>query len=217
MVRSLIFNHQLIEVSQSIEPDPEVNQYVQNALRPHLVKLGQVVGQTRVPLDRGLNLESTMDNFLLSVLLDHTGAQMAFSNGWRYGAPVLPGNILLNDLYNMVPMNPPISMVELTGNEITKMLEQNLEHTFSRDPFNQMGGYVKRSLGIRAFVKLENPPFTRIHKLFVGTKELQPDQIYRAAFITEQGVPPRIRYEQAAPTGKDYRGNARLSREVWAG
>jgi 2',3'-cyclic-nucleotide 2'-phosphodiesterase (5'-nucleotidase family) len=92
----------------------------------------------------------------------------------------------------MAPMNPPVSTVEITGAELREMLEENLEHTFSREPFNQMGGYVKRSMGIRVFFKIENPPLKRIHKLFVGEEEVQPEKVYRAAFITEQGVPAKF-------------------------
>jgi 2',3'-cyclic-nucleotide 2'-phosphodiesterase (5'-nucleotidase family) len=91
------YQHQLIEVSESIEPDKEVDDLLENAMRPYRLILGEVVGQTRVPLDRGLNLEATMDNFLLTTLLQHTGAEIAFSNGYRYGAPIMPGPILMND------------------------------------------------------------------------------------------------------------------------
>lgn len=186
------FSHQLIEINQSIQPDPEVEELILNILHPHKEELNQVIGHTNTPLDRAFNLESTMDNFLLSALLDHTGAQAVFSNGWRYGAPVVPGPIRLNDLYNMVPMNPPVSTVDLSGEELKSLLEENLEHTFSRDPWQQMGGYVKRSMGLRVFFKVENPPFQRIHKLFVGNTEVKPEQVYKAAFITEQGVPSKF-------------------------
>lgn len=188
------YTHRLIEVSQDIQPDPEVSDLVRAALKPFQEEMDRVVGETRVPLDRGMNLEATMDNFLLSALLEHTGAQVVFSNGWRYGAPVVPGPVRLNDLYNMVPMNPPVSSVDLTGAEIKQMLEENLESTFSHDPEKQMGGYTKRALGIRVFFKIENPPGQRIHKLFVGEEEAQPEKVYRAAFITEQGVP--VKYGQ---------------------
>ncbi len=110
-------------------------------------ELTEVVGETATALNRGTTLESTMDNFLLQVLLETTGAQLAFSNGWRFGAPVIPGKITMNDLYNMIPMNPPVSTVELTGEELKAMLEENLERTFSCDPYKQMGGYVKHGLG----------------------------------------------------------------------
>ncbi|MEM5775872.1 MAG: 5'-nucleotidase C-terminal domain-containing protein, partial [Anaerolineaceae bacterium] len=186
------FSHRLIEISQAVEPDPEVQAMVDEALKPFKAELDELVGETRTALDRGINLESTMDNLLLSALLAHTGAEMAFSNGWRYGAPIPKGPIRLNHLYNMAPMNPPISTAEISGTELLTMLEENLEHTFSRDPTKQMGGYVKRALGIKVFFKIENPPYQRIQKLFINNEELQPDRQYRTAFITEQGIPARF-------------------------
>ena len=113
---------------------------------------------------------------------------MTFSNGWRFGAPIIPGDVTVNDLYNMIPMNPPISTVELTGEEIVAMLEENLERTFARDPYNQMGGYVKRSLGFNAYIKIENPPGQRVQQVFVGDEILQPGHYYPTSFVTEQGV-----------------------------
>lgn len=183
------YDHQLIEVGEDIEPDSQVEDLVRAAQAPYDEMLNEVVGETRLPLDRGRVLESTMDNLLVQALRSHTGAQIAFSNGWRYGAPVMPGPVRINDLYNMAPMNPPLSTVDLSGAELKQMLEENMESTFSSDPFRQMGGYVKRADGIRVFFKIENPPMQRIHKIFVGEEEARPDTIYRAAFITEQGVP----------------------------
>jgi 2',3'-cyclic-nucleotide 2'-phosphodiesterase (5'-nucleotidase family) len=133
-------------------------------------------------------LESTMDNFLLQAFLESRGAQLAFSNGWRYGAPVIPGGVTVNDLYNMIPMNPPISTVELRGEEVVAMLEENLERTFACDPYDQMGGYVKRSLGLNAYIKIENPPGQRVQQVFVGGEQIEPGRHYPTVFITEQGV-----------------------------
>src|SRR5690625_6436380 len=98
-----------------------------------------------------------MDNLLLESLLDVSGAEIAFSNGWRYGAPIPPGEITMNDLWNIIPTNPPVSIVEITGAEIIQMLEENIENTFASDPYKQMGGYLKRCLGMKMFIKLENP------------------------------------------------------------
>ena len=98
------------------------------------------------------------------------------------------GSVTLNDLYNMIPMNPPVSTIELTGDEIFAMLEENLERTFARDPYGQMGGYVKRSLGIKVYLKIENPPGQRIQRVFVGNEAIQPTRVYQTAFVTEQGV-----------------------------
>ncbi len=182
------YRHQLIEVAADIAPDPAVADLIRQAIAPYQDELSTVVGKTATALNRGTTLETTMDNFLLQALLESTGAQLAFSNGWRYGAPVIPGEITLNDLYNMIPMNPPISTVELMGEEIVAMLEENLERTFARDPYDQMGGYVKRSLGFNAYIKIENPPGQRVQQVFVGDEPLQPERYYPTAFVTDQGV-----------------------------
>jgi len=185
------YEHRLIEVEASIQPDPIIDILIKQALAPYKKELAEVVGETSTALNRGTTLETTMDNFLLQALLESTGAQLAFSNGWRYGAPIVPGQITLNDLYNIIPMNPPVSTVELSGEEIKGMLEENLERTFSCDAYNQMGGYVKRCLGLNVYFKIENPTGHRIQKLFTGDEEVQPDHYYTAAFVTMQGVPQK--------------------------
>jgi S-sulfosulfanyl-L-cysteine sulfohydrolase len=186
--RVVDYRHQLMVVEANLTPDPAMDDLVHQAIAPYQKELSTIVGETATALNRGTTLETTMDNFLLQALLESTGAQLAFSNGWRYGAPIIPGEITLNDLYNIIPMNPPISTVELTGEEIVTMLEENLERTFARDPYDQMGGYVKRSLGLTACIKIENPFGQRVQQVFVGGEELQPGRYYPTAFVTEQGV-----------------------------
>ena len=185
------YQHRLIEVEATIQPDPVVAELVKQALAPYRKELAEVVGETSTALNRETTLETTMDNFMLQALLESTGAQLAFSNGWRYGAPIVPGQITLNDLYNIIPMNPPVSTTEISGEELREMLEENLERTFSCDACNQMGGYVKRCLGLNVYFKIENPSGIRIQKLFVGNEEIQPDKYYSAAFVTMQGVPEK--------------------------
>jgi hypothetical protein len=63
-----------------------------------------------------------------------------------------------------------------------------LERTFSCDPYQQMGGYVKRCLGLNVYFKIENPSGQRIQKIFAGNEKVQPGQYYTAAFVTPQGV-----------------------------
>jgi len=185
------YRHRLIEVEANISSDPEVEDVIRQVLAPYKKELSTVVGRTATALNRATTLETTMDNFLLQVLLENTGAQLAFSNGWRFGAPIIPGEITMNDLYNIIPMNPPVSTVELQGQELLDMLEENLERTFSCDPYLQMGGYVKRCLGLNLYFKIENPPGHRIQKLFIGNEEVNPDRYYTAAFVTPQGVPQK--------------------------
>ncbi len=190
------FTHKLIEVAAGVAPDLEMDAVVKAAVAPYEKEMSEVVGETATALNRNTCLEATMDNLLLDALREATGAEIAFGNGWRYGAPVLPGKITFNDLNNMVPIDPAVSTCRLTGKEIVAMLEENLEHTFAGDAYDQMGGYVKRCGGMTVHVKVENPAGTRVQKIFIGGSELQPERVYFAAFITEQGVPAKYGRER---------------------
>jgi len=185
------YRHALMTVEESIVPDSEVEALVEATLTPYRAELAEVVGHTDIDLNRNTVLESTMDNLLLRALMQQTGTQVAFSNGWRYGAPVPAGKVTLNDLYNIIPMNPPLSTVDLKGDEIWTMLEENLEHTFSRNPYQQMGGYLKRVMGLNVIVKLENPQGQRVQEIFVQGERIDAKRFYTTVFVTEQGVPPK--------------------------
>jgi 2',3'-cyclic-nucleotide 2'-phosphodiesterase (5'-nucleotidase family) len=109
-------HHQLIHVSDSIPADPDMERLIEAIVSPHRQLLSEVVGQTETALNRNTFLESTMDNFLLQAIAEAADTRIAFSNGWRYGAPIPPGPVTVNDLWNIVPPNPPVSTVELTAN-----------------------------------------------------------------------------------------------------
>jgi 2',3'-cyclic-nucleotide 2'-phosphodiesterase (5'-nucleotidase family) len=190
------FRHKLVTVDESIKPDPGMKDLIDGAIGTSRDMLKGEVGYTRTALSRSRVLESTMDNLLLDTILDLTGAELAFSNGWRYGVPILEGPITINDVWNIVPTNPPISICELTGGELLMMMEENLENTFSRDPYRQMGGYVKRCSGLKIYFKIENPAGNRIQDFFVGGKRLNRHRTYRVCFLTTQGVPSEFGTEK---------------------
>jgi 5'-nucleotidase len=72
------------------------------------------------------------------------------------------------------------------------MLEENLERTFSANAMKQMGGYVKRCIGLDIKMRIENPKGFRIQEIYFQGIHLQNDQIYKVAFVTSQGVPNKL-------------------------
>src|SRR3546814_18737761 len=92
----------------------------------------------------------------------------------------------------MVPTNPPVSLTEVTGAEIRQMIEENLERTFAADPYDQMGGYIKRMRGVDLAFKAENPKGQRIERLFLAGRPANDGTVYAVSFITEPGVPARF-------------------------
>jgi 2',3'-cyclic-nucleotide 2'-phosphodiesterase (5'-nucleotidase family) len=184
--------HQLVPVNESFDPDPAMQRLVDDAMRPYRTMLAEVVGNTSIGLHRTTILHAPMDDLLLAAIAKAAATDIAFSNGWRYGAPIPPGPVTVNDLWNIIPTNPPVSTVELTGAEIWEMMEDNLERTFAADPFNQMGGYLKRFRGLTIYGKLENPPGHRVERIFSGGVALDARQTYLVAFVTAQGVPKKF-------------------------
>lgn len=184
-------DHQLLEINEDIPEDAELKAKIDAALSPYRAELDVRVGKTEVDLHRGYNLETPMDNFLLEAIRHHTGSDVTFSNGWRYGAPIVKGDITLRELYQIIPMNPPLSTAELTGAEIWQMLEDNMENTYSHNPYSQMGGYLKRAHGLHAYFKVENPKGTRLQKLFIGGQAVELEKVYTVGYVTYQGVPKK--------------------------
>lgn len=184
--------HRLIAIDERFAFQQHVQELVDAAMAPHRAMLAEVVGHTGHALSRYQSLHCSMDDLLLDAIACAAGTEIAFSNGWRYGAPVAPGSITLNDLWNIIPTNPPVETVEMTGEEIRTMLEENLERTFSADPYAQMGGYVKRCRGLKLYAKIENPPGSRVDRLFILGAPVDPQSIYTVAFVTAQGVPRKF-------------------------
>ncbi|MEP7208352.1 MAG: 5'-nucleotidase C-terminal domain-containing protein [Casimicrobiaceae bacterium] len=187
--RVVDLRHALLEVTPAIDPDPAMTERVDAALAPHRDALAEVVGTTSRPLDRTTVLEGSMDDVLLEAVAAAGGTRLAFSNGWRYGAPILTGAVTVDDLWNIVPTNASISVVELQGDELRIMLEENLERTFAADPYRQMGGFVKRCRALHMYFKMENPTGHRIETLLVEGRALDPKRRYRAALLGPQAVP----------------------------
>lgn len=188
--------HRLIPVTADIPEDPQVADLVAQATSEQPPELQERVGETPMVLHRYAQLSAPMDDVLLKAVAEAAGTEVAFSNGWRYGAPIAPGAVTLEDLWNMIPVNPPVSTVRLTGAEIVMMLEENLERTFAADPFDQMGGYVKRMRGVTLHVKIENPRGARVAGLFIGERPVDENATYEVAFVTAQGVPPGFGVER---------------------
>lgn len=181
--------HSLMTITEDIFENPKMKGLVNKAVEPYKEQLTKIVGYTDGILHRGWNVESTMDNLLLEAIQYQTNSDLVFSNGWRYGALIDKGPITLKQLYQIIPMNPPISTTELAGEEIYEMLEENIENTYSTNPYNQMGGYLKRALGLKVFFKVENPKGHRIQTLLIKGEPVDLDKIYSVSYVTNQGVP----------------------------
>jgi sulfur-oxidizing protein SoxB len=182
------FTHELIEVSESVEPDPAMQSLVNELLKPYRERLTPVVGQTETPLHRMTVLEAPMDNLITDSYLALTGGDVAFSHGWRYGAPVIAGDLTKGDLWQIIPTNPQLFTAKLMGIQILSMLESSFESVFASDPLRQKGGYPVRVSGLNAAVRINNPVGSRIQHLEIGGTRYSPDRLYNVVGAGEQDL-----------------------------
>lgn len=83
--------HQLITVGPDLPEDPQMRDLISTLTASSRPELSERVGATEIGLDRGTVLEATMDNLLLESMREVAGTELAFSNGWRYGASIPRG------------------------------------------------------------------------------------------------------------------------------
>lgn len=171
--------YELVVMDEAVEEDEEMKTLVEDILSTYEKERTTVVGETRTVLHRMTLEEAPMDKLITDAYYSTIKCDAAFSHGWRYGTPFAPGELTLFDLHTIIPTNPELFVLELTGNELWKALEHNLEQVYSSDPFEQKGGYVLRSSGITMTFKPYNPEGHRIQTLQVAGKSVEPEQIYR--------------------------------------
>lgn len=188
-------HHELKAMSPDLPEDIVLAGQIRAILAPGREQ--EQIGTTAALLHRGTVLTAPADDLLTAAIRHVTGAEAAFTNGWRYGVPIPAGPVTLQAVRNLIPHNPPVSTATLSGAEIWQLLEENLEATFARDPWQQRGGYLKRSAGVTLYAKLENPAGERVQGIEVGGVPLDLQREYHLAYLTAQGIPKKF--------GRDHR------------
>ena len=92
------------------------------------------------------------------------------------------------DLWQMIPTNPELFTLRLTGAQISRMLEQSLERSFAGDPLHQQGGYPMRFAGMHVVARVNNPAGARLQQVEIGDSPLNPAREDTVAAAGEQSV-----------------------------
>ncbi|XJZ28255.1 bifunctional metallophosphatase/5'-nucleotidase [Bacillota bacterium Lsc_1132] len=180
-------DYQLIPLKAGeYQDDGEISMLVDQILAPYQSMRENIIGATKTLLHRATLNEAPMDKLITEAYLHHYGADVAFSHGWRYGTPILPGAITEYDLNQIIPANPEIFLIELTGEQLLKALENNLEQVFSADPFEQKGGYILRSSGLYMTFKPYNPKGHRIQTATINGRGFTLGDRYKIVSAGQQ-------------------------------
>lgn len=188
------YEYELIEVDPNKYPaDPVLQAKVDSVRAPYEEKLSEVLGYTTAPLYRYLVVENAMDNMITDALLEKSGADIAISNGFRFGVPILPdpetgkAAITVEDLWRMLPVDENMKIGEVTGEQIKNWLEKEINNAFSPVPSERFGGWLIRFAGMTMKFDTSRPYGERVLEVKVKGEDLDLNKTYRMASCNRTG------------------------------
>lgn len=144
--------YRLLPVFAELLPaDTKMAELIRTARAPFEAKLGEKLAVTETTLYRRGNFNGTFDQVILDALMAVTGAEIAFSPGFRWGTTVLPNQVITmeNVMDQTAITYPYVTVNELTGEAIKNILEDVCDNLFNPDPYYQQGGDMVRVGGMQ--------------------------------------------------------------------
>jgi S-sulfosulfanyl-L-cysteine sulfohydrolase len=178
------YRYRLLPVFANLLPaDPEMDLYIKSARRPYENRLAEKLAVTESLLYRRGNFNGSTDQMILEALLAHTGAEIAFSPGFRWGTTLLPGEaITLEHLMEQTAITyPQVTLNQLTGAQIKGILEDLADNLFNPDPYLQQGGDMVRVAGMSYALEPGARMGARISDLRVKGRPMAPGRRYKVA------------------------------------
>ncbi|MEO5790259.1 bifunctional metallophosphatase/5'-nucleotidase [Gelidibacter sp.] len=188
-------DYELIDVDPEVFPaDEKIRALVDQEKAPYKDHLETIVGYTNTPIYRYLTVENPMDNLFTDAARWKTGADIAISNGFRFGNPIVPKDgkpapITRANLWNLLPVNENVKTGKATGKQIKDWLEKEMHNAFAQNPAERFGGWLVRFSGMEVDFKSQNEKGQRISKITVKGEEMQDDQYYTISACVRPGDP----------------------------
>jgi sulfur-oxidizing protein SoxB len=178
------YRYRLLPVFSNLLPaDAEMAAYIESARRPFAAKLAEPLAVTEGLLYRRGNFNGSFDELVLRALQAETGAELAFSPGFRWGPTLLPGDaITLEELMAQTAITYPfVTLSQPSGAEIKAILEDIADNLFNPDPYLQQGGDMVRVGGMSYAIEPRAKIGNRISSMRVGGELVQAGKRYKLA------------------------------------
>ena len=146
------YRYRLLPVfSNLLTADTEMASYIDKVRAPYQDKLSEKLAVTDDLLYRRGNFNGSFDQVICDGLMEVTGAQIAFSPGFRWGVSVLPGEtITMDQLMTQTAITyPNVTLNSMSGTRIKEILEDVADNLFNQDPYYQQGGDMVRVGGLK--------------------------------------------------------------------
>jgi len=188
-------DYELIDVDPEVFPaDDGIQKLVEREKAPYKDHLETVLGFTEKPIYRYLTVENPMDNMITDAARWKTGVDIAISNGFRFGNPIVPENgkpapITRANLWNLLPVNEKVKTAKASGKQIKDWLEKEMHNAFSQNPTERFGGWLVRFSGMKVNFNSQNERGNRINTITVNGEPMQDDEHYTISACVRPGDP----------------------------
>ena len=187
--------YELIETDPLRYPaDKELQALIDEKKAPYSAELERVVGSTAEPIYRYLVVENAMDNMITDAMRWKTGVDISFSNGFRFGNPIVPQQgkpapITRNDIWNMLPIDDYVKTGKVRGSQLMEWLEKEAHNVFAENPTERFGGWFVRFSGMEVKFNSTAEKGSRVESVRINGEPLEPGRIYTISACTREGDP----------------------------
>ncbi len=128
------YQYRLLPVfSKMLDADADMSALISRVRAPYEQRLGEKLAMSESLLYRRGNFNGTFDQVILDALLQFSGAEIAFSPGFRWGTSVLPNEpITVEQLMNQTAITYPYAtLTNMNGETIKSVLEDICDNLFN--------------------------------------------------------------------------------------
>ncbi len=169
----------LIPCAPEVVDNSEVGEIGRRYNKELEVKLGEVIGEAVVALDgERANVrtkETNLGNLVADVMRDAGSADICLTNGGGIRASINAGPISVGDVFNVLPFDNTLVVLEVSGANIKAALERSV----SEYP-QQLGGFLQVS-GLSFEFDPLKAPGERVVSVLVDNKPLDEKKTYTVA------------------------------------
>ena len=176
--------YRLLPVFSNLLPaDREMDALIAKIRAPYEGKLAEKLAVTEGLLYRRGNFNGTVDQLIIDALMQVTGAQIAFSPGFRWGTSLLPGEaITMESVMDWSAITyPHTTLNDFSGEMIKTILEDVCDNLFNPDPYYQQGGDMVRVGGLTYTCTPRAAMGQRITDMRLDGKPIEAAKTYKVA------------------------------------
>lgn len=189
--------YQLLDVfSDQVKADKGVARLISENEMDFEADITKVVGYSAVPLYRYFVIENTIDTMILDALSwQVTDVDIVLSNGFRFCPPRVSrdstGNIPITNgyIYDMLPVDSTVRTAQVTGEQISKWLEKELNNVFAKEASERFGGWVVKFKGMQVEFNAFGEKGKRVQSISVNGNPIEPAQLYKVCACERDGDP----------------------------